>query len=93
MDYLTAAAVGLGIGVIAAWIAANIVHSIRRMRHIPPPNEVPDIEREFRNVFAMMTADRRQSLIRYHMEKYECGRDAAMRIAIDDRERDIQRWG
>ncbi|MCD1266053.1 hypothetical protein B5M44_24945 [Shinella sumterensis] len=49
-------------------------------------------ESRFRNVFAMMNEDRRQSIIRYHMQKYECGREEAMRRAIDDKSRDSERW-
>jgi len=49
-------------------------------------------ERQFRNVFAMMDEGRRQSLVRYHMEKHECDREEAMRRAMDERRRDADRW-
>ncbi|WFS23919.1 hypothetical protein [Rhizobium rhododendri] len=90
MNYLTAAGVGAGIGVIGFWLLANIVHTWKsRLR---PTRQTPDIERRFRAVFSVMTEDRRQSLIRYYMEKHECDRQAAMRFAVDDRARDADRW-
>ncbi|MDK1376782.1 MULTISPECIES: hypothetical protein [unclassified Sinorhizobium] len=49
-------------------------------------------ERQFRNVFAIMDEGRRQSLIRYYMEKYECGREEAMRRAVEERQREANRW-
>jgi hypothetical protein len=51
-----------------------------------------DSERQFRNVFAIMDETRRQSLIRFYMEKHECSREEAMRRAVDDRERETGRW-
>lgn len=48
--------------------------------------------RQFRNVFAIVDEGRRGSIIRYHMEKYECGREEAMRQAVEDRQRDANRW-
>ncbi|MDK1376772.1 MULTISPECIES: hypothetical protein [unclassified Sinorhizobium] len=44
-------------------------------------------ERQFRNVYSIMDEGRRQSLIRYYMEKYECGRDEVMRRAVEERSR------
>ncbi|WFU51724.1 hypothetical protein [Sinorhizobium terangae] len=49
-------------------------------------------ERQFRNVYSIMDEGRRQSLIRYYMEKYECGREDAMRRAVEERQRDAKRW-
>lgn len=92
MNYATAAMVGAGIGVIGVWIAANIRHFLLRSR-MDENDQPPDVERQFMNIFAIMTADRRQALVRFYMEKHECSRDTAMRIAIDDREREIRRWG
>lgn len=52
----------------------------------------PAVERQFRNVFAIMDEGRRQSLIRYYMEKFECNRENAMRRAVEERQRDANRW-
>ncbi|WP_457580308.1 hypothetical protein [Ensifer canadensis] len=49
-------------------------------------------ERQFRNVFAIMDEGRRQSLINYYMNKYGCSREQAMRRAMDERNRDANRW-
>lgn len=91
MNYLTAAGVGAGIGVIAFWLLANAVH-MWKSRLASTRRELPEIERRFRAVFSIMTEDRRQSLVRYYMEKHECDRQAAMRFAMDDRSTDADRW-
>jgi len=51
-----------------------------------------DIERRFRNVFAMMGEDRRQGIIDYYSYKHDCGREEAMKLAMEDRARDEGRW-
>lgn len=51
-----------------------------------------ELERRFRNVFSMMTEDRRQALIDHYSYKNDCGREEAMKRAIDDRNRDDGRW-
>lgn len=90
MNYLTAVGVGAGIGVIALWLLANVA-SIWKSRSASA-RQLPEVERRFRAVFSVMTEDRRQSLIRYYMEKHECDRQAAMRFAVDDRSREADRW-
>lgn len=49
-------------------------------------------EQEFRNVFAIMSEGRRQSLISHYMTKHQCGRGDAMRIAVEDQRQDNSRW-
>ena len=90
MNYLTAAGVGAGIGVIAFWLAANIVHTWKSRS--ASTQRLHEVERRFRAVFSVMTEVRRQSLIRYYMKKHECDRQAAMRFAVDDRSADADRW-
>ncbi len=93
MDYTTAAFIGAGCGIVALWIYATWVWMLAdKGRESPPDNQPSDIERNFRAVFSIMSEDRRQSLIRYNMEQYECDRLAAMKRAVDDRERDARRW-
>ncbi|RVD68613.1 hypothetical protein EN751_30450 [Mesorhizobium sp. M4A.F.Ca.ET.029.04.2.1] len=72
----------------AALLAGSITVALRRKR----PKKLSANERRFRNVFAMMTEDRRQSLVSYYARKYECGRDEAMQRAVEDRARDEGRW-
>lgn len=67
-----------------------LIHIVERPRLSQPHTSA--IDRHFRNVFAIMDEPRRQALVRYYMQKYECGRDDAMRHAIDDRERDQRRY-
>jgi hypothetical protein len=49
------------------------------------------IERQFLNVFAMLSTHERESLIQYYMAKHSIDRYAAMKAAIDDRQRD-EEW-
>lgn len=49
-------------------------------------------EQRFRNVFGLMTDERREGLISYYMQKHKCGRREAMRIAVEDRASDETRW-
>ena len=62
----------------------------RHLSYEPSPT-INATERSFRNVYAIMTEDRRQGLIRFYQEKHECGREEAMAKAVDDREREINR--
>lgn len=57
--------------------------SVRSRRR--PAKATSSMERQFRNVDAIMDDGRRQSLIRYYMEKYECGREDAMRRTVEER--------
>jgi|GEM_PF-6986025 len=63
---------------------------VERFRSSQP--HLSAIDSHFRNVFAIMDESRRQSLVSYYMQKYECGREDAMHDAIDDRERDQRRY-
>jgi hypothetical protein len=90
MNYIMAAGIGAGVGVIAFWLGAN-VHSWFSTRGTGRAN-LAENEQRFRAVYAIMSEDRRQSVIRYYMEKHECDRQRAMRFAIEDRERDSNRW-
>lgn len=80
--------------VAAAGVVAYLVLSrfLLRRFHGPSASSTSPTERQFRNVFAMMTEDRREDLIRYHRQKHECGREEAMRRAMEDRSRDESRW-
>lgn len=51
-----------------------------------------DIERRFQNVFAMLPKDRRQAIIDHYSYKNDCGREEAMKLAMEDRARDEGRW-
>lgn len=55
-------------------------------------SEMSPVELRFRNVFAMITEERRQALIDYNARKYGCGREEAMMHAVEDRARDEGRW-
>jgi hypothetical protein len=52
---------------------------------------LPEVERLFRNVFAMVSETEKESLIQYYVAKYRIDRYAAMKVAIDDRQRD-EEW-
>ena len=83
------------VGVIAALVVGVAVYvGLCRWfdRRPIPAKSSTDIERQFRNVFAIMDETRRQSLIRFYMEKHECSREEAMRRAVEDRERETGRW-
>ncbi|WLR92967.1 hypothetical protein [Shinella zoogloeoides] len=82
------------IAIVAAAAAGWAVHFALNefFRPRSAPSSKSPTESRFRNVFAMMDEGRRQSLIRYNMEKYECGREEAMRLAMDERTRDADRW-
>lgn len=75
-------------GVAAAVLAALcLAVSLRKRSKILSANE-----QRFRNVFAMMTEYRQQSLISYYSRKHGCGREEAMQRAVEDRARDEGRW-
>ncbi|MGB3387277.1 MAG: hypothetical protein WBA88_04775 [Pseudaminobacter sp.] len=46
----------------------------------------------FRNVFAMMGEERQEDLIASYAKKYHCGRQEAMRRALEQRDRDARSW-
>lgn len=92
MEYLTAAFVGAGIGFIGFWIWLNIHHFWLRRPALATVATPEALERRFRNVFAVMTEGRRQSLIRSYMDKHGCDRTTAMRYAVEDHEADTMRW-
>lgn len=62
-----------------------------RLRN-PLRRTISSTELRFRNVFAMMSDDRRQSLIDSYSHKYHCGRAEAMRHALEQRDRDVRSW-
>jgi hypothetical protein len=59
---------------------------------VEPLNDNAAIEKSFRAVFAIMTSDRRDSIVRYYMRKHRCGTHEAMRHAIVDRQNDEERF-
>ncbi|MEB2846516.1 hypothetical protein GAO09_04830 [Rhizobiales bacterium RZME27] len=87
MGILETVLVGAGIGVVAIWIWANI----RRFLSTTGWG-TSRLDREFRNVFALMPEARRRDLVETIMNRRRCSRAAAMRFAMDDRARDERRW-
>jgi hypothetical protein len=49
-------------------------------------------ERTFKNVFAFVTPDRREAIIRRYMERDGVSRVRAMELAVKDRQRDADRY-
>ncbi|ASY61421.1 hypothetical protein [Sinorhizobium sp. CCBAU 05631] len=78
--------VGIVVGLLAYFVLSKFTGGSR------PAKSKSAVEQQFRNVFAIMDEGRRLSLIRYYMEKYECGREDAMRRAVEERQRDANRW-
>ncbi|MDX3929209.1 MAG: hypothetical protein QHC90_25835 [Shinella sp.] len=87
MEYAIGIAVALVIGL-------GVYFSLARLlgRKLASVEGLSTVEQRFRNVYAIMDESRRQSIIRYYMEKYECSREEAMRRAVEERERDTSRW-
>lgn len=77
---------GALVGLLAYFTVSKLIGARR------PAKATSTVERQFRNVYAIMDEGRRQSLIRYYMEKYKCGCNDAMRRAVEDRQRDTNRW-
>ncbi|RWK17047.1 MAG: hypothetical protein EOR43_28810 [Mesorhizobium sp.] len=77
------------LAVVAAALVAALILKVAGRKH---PKKLSETERRFRNVFAMMTEDRRESLISYYARKHNCGREQAMKRAVEDRARDEGRW-
>ena len=50
------------------------------------------IRRRFNNVFAMMSADRRQKLVEYYQRSHGCDITTAMQMAIDDLRNEQERY-
>ena len=48
----------------------------------------PGIEREFNNVFMTLSKERKQALIKRWMDRKQCDREEAMRLAIEELRRD-----
>ncbi|KQV84344.1 hypothetical protein ASC90_02145 [Rhizobium sp. Root1220] len=90
MQYVMAAVVGAGIGFFAFCLFAPLLQWVR----LPALrlSGMSESERRFRAVFAIMGEAQRQSLIDYHVQKLGCSREHAMRYAVEDRERDSNRW-
>ncbi len=90
MQYIMAAVVGAGIGFFAFCLLAPLLQRLR----VPAIrlDSLSESERRFRAVFAIMAEPQRQSLIDYHMQRLGCSREQAMHYAVEDRERDINRW-
>jgi len=90
MQYVMAAVVGTGIGFFAFCLLAPLLQRVR----LPAlrQSSASETERRFRAVFSIMSEAQRQSLIDYHVQKLGCNREQAMRYAVEDRERDSNRW-
>lgn len=50
------------------------------------------IEKEFRNVFALITPDRREALIQHYMQRHGVNRMKAMALAVDARQAEEERF-
>jgi hypothetical protein len=50
------------------------------------------ISRRFRTVFSMTSESGRSNLIAYYMQKHGCNAQKAMKLAIEDRQRDEERF-
>ena len=79
------------LAVVAAGVAACLIATVAG-RKPNRPRKLSSNELRFRNVFAMMSEERRQSLISYYARKHECSREEAMLRAVEDRSRDEGRW-
>jgi hypothetical protein len=55
--------------------------------------DTASIKRNYLNVFALLTSDRRTALIKYYEAKHGCGEIEAMNFAIIDRQNDEERYG
>ncbi|MCA1406563.1 hypothetical protein I6F26_26320 [Ensifer sp. IC3342] len=77
---------GFVVGLLAYFAASKLLGATRSTKGKSA------VERQFRNVFSIVDDGRRQALIRYYMEKYECGCAEAMRRAVDERQHDANRW-
>jgi hypothetical protein len=86
-------------GVARSDNSATIVHPYRSgaskddiVSIVDPSNDPSEISLSFKNVFAMLTVERRDALICFYMERHKCGAVEAMKIAIADRETDEERF-
>jgi hypothetical protein len=59
---------------------------------VDPVTDPAAIERSFKSVFAMLPPHQRSALVSYYMKLHRCSSVEAMKIAIDDREKDEQRF-
>lgn len=80
------------IALAAVAVAALVIALIATWRSDTRTKRMSPDELRFRNVFAMMSEERRQSLLEYTARKYGCNRREAMRHAVEDRARDESRW-
>lgn len=90
MHYLMAAVVGVGIGFFAFCLFAPLLQWMHL--RVPTLSRGSENERRFRAVFAIMSEAQRLDLVDFHMQKLGCTREQAMRYAVEDRERDSNRW-
>jgi len=82
----------IGVGTAVAVVVGSLVYWLLSKRFGSGQPEISGVELQFRNVFAIMDEDRRLSLIRFYMDKHGCGREEAMRHAVDHWRRDARRW-
>jgi hypothetical protein len=83
-----------------AFLAILYLSFLRRRRRRSPGGKHPlptsrrqsEGERQFHNVFALTSQERRQAIIEFYMRKHGCGREKAMVIAVEDRASDETRW-
>ncbi len=92
MQYLMAIVIGAGAGFLAFCLFAPACDWLRSRRLVMMSAAVSEDERRFRAVFSIMSEANRLSLINYYMQKHGCSRSDAMRFAVENRERDSNRW-
>ena len=65
-----------------------------RLKPAAPSGQVlgKGIEQDFRTVFGLMMPERREALLQHYMQKHRCSRREAMKIAIEHRQADEERW-
>lgn len=88
-DNLTSTALAAA-AVIFACLLALAVNGVR-LRN-PLRRSMSTTELRFRNVFAMISEERRQAMIASYVRKYNCNREEAMRHALEQRDRDVRSW-
>lgn len=78
------------VAVMFVCLLALAVNGVR-LRN-PLRRTMSSTELRFRNVFAMMSEERRKAMIESYARKYRCGREDAMGHALEQRDRDVRSW-
>jgi hypothetical protein len=73
------------IGAVAATVLVGAIFWRWRGSNASSNRGSASIERDFRNVFAMMSKERQEAMITGLMDRRKCTRDQAMRLAVQER--------